>query len=104
MFDLFAPSHLLLIGIAALVFIGPKDLPRVMHMVGKWTGKARRLAGEFREGLENIEQQGQLEELRQEIAALREARQAEKELPLSITKDSVEEHCQVIAPVTAAAA
>lgn len=70
MFDLFAPSHLLLIAIAILLFVGPKDLPKFMHMVGKWTRKGRRLADEFRKGLDNMEHEGQLEELRREIAAL----------------------------------
>jgi sec-independent protein translocase protein TatB len=71
MFDLFAPSHLLLIAIAILVFVGPKDLPRFMHTVGKWTKKARRLADEFRDSLNAMEKQGELEELRKEIASLR---------------------------------
>ncbi len=71
MFDLFAPSHLLLIAIAILLFVGPKDLPKFMHAVGKWTRKARRLADDFHKSLDNMEQQGQLEELRKEISALR---------------------------------
>jgi sec-independent protein translocase protein TatB len=83
MFDLFTPSHLFLIAIAILIFIGPKDLPRFMHMAGSWTKKARDLAAEFREGLNNIEQQGKLEELRKEIAALRDSRasQLDEEVP-----------------------
>lgn len=71
MFDLFAPSHLLLIGIAVLVFIGPKDLPRFMHAVGRWTRKARGLMDEFHQGLDNMERQGELDALRKEIEALR---------------------------------
>jgi Tat protein translocase TatB subunit len=73
MFDLFAPSHLLLIALAILLFVGPKDLPKFMHMVGTWTRKGRRLADEFRDGLNKMEQQGDLDELRKEIAALRNA-------------------------------
>ena len=38
MFDI-GYSELLLIAIVALVVIGPKDLPRVMRMVGGWVGK-----------------------------------------------------------------
>ena len=44
MFDV-APTELMLVAIVALVVIGPKDLPRVLRMVGQWVGKARRVAG-----------------------------------------------------------
>ena len=41
MLDLFSWSHILIFLIVALVVIGPKDLPRFMHMAGRWMGKAR---------------------------------------------------------------
>ena len=37
MFDI-APTELLLVAIVALVVIGPKDLPRVLRVVGQWVG------------------------------------------------------------------
>ena len=37
MFDV-APTELMLVAIVALVVIGPKDLPRVLRMVGQWVG------------------------------------------------------------------
>ena len=40
MFDI-GYSELLIIGIVALVVIGPKDLPRVMRTVGNWVGRMR---------------------------------------------------------------
>lgn len=40
MFD-FSWSEILLIGVVALVVIGPKDLPRVLRTVGQWTDRAR---------------------------------------------------------------
>lgn len=57
MFDI-GWSELLVIGIVALVVIGPKELPGVLRTVGQMVGKLRRMAGEF---------QGQFQE------ALREA-------------------------------
>nr|MDP9128368.1 twin-arginine translocase TatA/TatE family subunit [Pseudomonadota bacterium] len=33
--------ELMVIGAVALVAIGPKDLPKAMHTLGKWAGKAR---------------------------------------------------------------
>ena len=61
MFDI-GWSELLVIGVVALVAIGPKELPGVLRMVGQWMGKARRMASEF---------QGQFNE------ALREAEMAD---------------------------
>jgi sec-independent protein translocase protein TatB len=46
MFDI-GWSELLVIGVVALIAIGPKELPGVLRMVGQWLGKARRMAGEF---------------------------------------------------------
>jgi sec-independent protein translocase protein TatB len=46
MFDI-GWSELLVIGVVALIAIGPKELPGVLRMVGQWIGKARRMAGEF---------------------------------------------------------
>ena len=62
MFDV-APTELLVIAIIALVVIGPKDLPRVLHTVGKWVGRARGVARHFREGLDDMVRQAELDEM-----------------------------------------
>ena len=41
MLDIAWPE-LIVVGAVALVAIGPKDLPKVMHTLGIWAGKARR--------------------------------------------------------------
>ena len=53
MFDI-AWSELALIGGVALLVIGPKDLPKVMRSMGRWTRKARLLAGEFQRNLDDM--------------------------------------------------
>ena len=35
-------SELLLLGLAALIIVGPKDLPMMMRRVGQFVGKGRR--------------------------------------------------------------
>ena len=40
-------SELLLIGIVALIAIGPKELPTVLRTLGQWMSKLRRMASEF---------------------------------------------------------
>src|ERR1700693_1645857 len=51
-------GEMVVIGIVALIAIGPKELPTVLRTLGQWMGKVRRMANEF---------QGQFQE------ALREA-------------------------------
>ena len=56
-------SELIIVAIAALIFIGPKDLPRVMRTVGQWVGKVRGMARHFTAGIENIMREAELEEM-----------------------------------------
>jgi sec-independent protein translocase protein TatB len=71
MFDLFSWSHILILLTVALVVVGPKDLPRLMHMAGKWAGKARAMANEFRKSFDEMARQAELDELRKEIEDLK---------------------------------
>lgn len=52
MFD-FGFSELVVIGVVALVVLGPTRLPGLVRKVGRWVGKARSMAREFRDQLEN---------------------------------------------------
>ena len=60
MFD-FAWSELALIAVIALVVIGPKDLPRVMRIVGQWTRRARAIAREFQGSLDQMMRESELD-------------------------------------------
>jgi sec-independent protein translocase protein TatB len=71
MFDLFSWSHIIILLVAALIIVGPKDLPRMMHMAGKWAGKARAMAAEFRKSFDEMARQAELDELRKEIEDLK---------------------------------
>ncbi|HWM62213.1 MAG TPA: Sec-independent protein translocase protein TatB, partial [Rhizomicrobium sp.] len=71
MFDLFSWSHIVILLVVALVVVGPKDLPRLMHMAGKWAGKARAMANEFRKSFDEMARQAELDELRKEIEDLK---------------------------------
>lgn len=51
MFDI-GWSELLLIGIVALIVVGPKDLPKMFRTVGQLMGKARGMAREFTRAME----------------------------------------------------
>jgi sec-independent protein translocase protein TatB len=78
-------SHILLLMVVALVVVGPKDLPRLMHKLGRWTAKARNLADQFRNSFDEMARQSELDELRKEIDALRNVK------PLAGTQQAIED-------------
>ena len=56
-------TELAVVAILALIFIGPKDLPKVMRTVGYWVGRVRGTARHFTAGIENIIREAELEEM-----------------------------------------
>jgi sec-independent protein translocase protein TatB len=66
MFD-FAWSELAVIAAVALVVIGPKDLPRVMRVAGFWVRKARAVAHEFQQSLDQMVRESELEDVRKQV-------------------------------------
>ena len=67
----FDASKLLIIGVVALVVIGPKDLPRVLRQVGQMVGKLRRMAGDFQGQFMDAMKEADLQDLRDEVAKLK---------------------------------
>lgn len=72
MLDLDA-SKLLIIGVFALLFLGPKELPRVMRQVGNAVGKMRRMANEFQGQFMDAMRESELEDLKKEMNKLQES-------------------------------
>ena len=56
-------SELIIIAIAALIFIGPKDLPQALRAVGRWIGQIRGMARHFHSGIESMIREAELEEM-----------------------------------------
>jgi len=63
--------EIVVIGIVALLVVGPKDLPILMRRVGQMVAKARGMANEFRASFDEMARQSELDELRKEVEALR---------------------------------
>ena len=60
-------SELLVIGIVALLVIGPKDLPQAFRTVGQWVGKARGLAREFQGHVDELMRESQVDDMKREF-------------------------------------
>lgn len=68
MFDV-APTEMMLVAVVALLVIGPKDLPKAMRVVGKWVGRARGIARQFRSGIDTMIRESELAEMEKQWAA-----------------------------------
>ncbi|MGE5517332.1 MAG: Sec-independent protein translocase protein TatB [Bacteroidota bacterium] len=66
MFDI-GWDEMALVAVVALIVIGPKDLPVVLRQVGRWTRKARELAGEFQRGVDDMVRESELAELKTQV-------------------------------------
>jgi sec-independent protein translocase protein TatB len=66
MFDI-GWGELVLIGIVALIAIGPKELPGALRTLGQWTGKIRRMAGEFQNQFHEAMREAELADLKKEV-------------------------------------
>src|SRR4051812_4366403 len=85
LFDIGWPE-LLLIGVVALVVIGPKDLPRALRVAGYWVRKARTLSREFQGSVEQMIREAELDEMRQDLKKATEF-DIEKEFNKTIDPD-----------------
>lgn len=70
MFD-FAWSEIALIGVVALVLIGPKDMPVAIKAVSDMVRKARKMAGEFQTHVDEMTKDTGIAEVRKQIAEIR---------------------------------
>jgi sec-independent protein translocase protein TatB len=66
MFDI-GWSELVLIGIVALIVIGPKELPTALRTAGMWMGKVRRMASEFQGQFQEAMREAEMAELKKQV-------------------------------------
>lgn len=74
MFDI-GWSEMLVIGVVALIVVGPKDLPKMFHTLGQVMGKARGMAREFQRAMDSAAKESGVGDLRKATSgqSLREA-------------------------------
>lgn len=69
MFD-FSFGELGLIVLVALLIVGPKDLPRVMHAIGRWFGQFKGMTDDFREGFKTAMREHQLHDVEKDLTEI----------------------------------
>lgn len=80
----FGWSELLIIGIVALIVVGPKDLPGMFKQLGKFTAKIRRMAREFQRAMEDAADETGVKETASSLKKMTSAR----EMGLDTVKDA----------------
>jgi sec-independent protein translocase protein TatB len=87
MFDI-TSSKLLLLGIVALIVIGPKDLPVLLRTIGKYVGIIKRQAAEFRAQFEEAVRESELDQLKKDVESMgAEAEASMREAERTVTTE-----------------
>jgi sec-independent protein translocase protein TatB len=76
MFDI-TSSKLLILGLVALIVIGPKDLPALLRTLGRYMAIIKRQAAEFRAQFDEAMREAELDQLKQEVETLGHAAESE---------------------------
>ncbi|VFU08397.1 Sec-independent protein translocase protein TatB [Methylocella tundrae] len=84
MFD-FDAGKLIIIGIVALIVIGPKELPRVLRQLGQAVGKMRRMAAEFQGQFMEAMREADMADVKADVEKL--AQSAKVDIPFNPLAD-----------------
>ena len=69
--------ELLVVAVAALLFVGPKELPGLMRTVGRFIGKVRAYTRHFTAGIDAVVREAEMEEMEKQWKAQNAAIMAE---------------------------
>jgi sec-independent protein translocase protein TatB len=87
MFDI-SWTEFLLIGVVALIFIGPKELPAVLRTVGQWTRRIRSMAADFQGQFQEAMREAEMADLKKQVDDI--AHDVKSYDPLKEVRSSVE--------------
>ena len=87
MFDI-SWTEFLLIGVVALIVIGPKELPAVMRTMGQWTRKVRGMATEFQNQFQEAMREAEMADLKKQVDDM--ARDVKDIDPLKGVREDIE--------------
>ncbi len=70
MFDI-GGLELLILGVVAIIVVGPKDLPTLLRRIGKMVAKARNMASEFKTHFDDVADQEEFKEIREGLESVK---------------------------------
>jgi len=62
--------ELMVIGVVALIVVGPKDLPEMFRQLGRFTAKLRQMGREFSKAMEQAAKESGVDEVRKDLKAV----------------------------------
>jgi sec-independent protein translocase protein TatB len=83
MFDI-GWSELIIIGVVALIVIGPRDLPDLFRTLGRFTAKLRSMARDFQRAMESAADQAGVKDVAKDLKSMTSS----KNLGLDAVKDA----------------
>lgn len=95
MFDI-TSSKFLILGIVALLVIGPKDLPAVLRTIGKYVGIIKKHAAEFRAQFDDAMRETELDQIRKDVEKIgQEAEASVRAAETSVSSEFTEAQASV---------
>lgn len=70
MFDI-GWSELMVLGVIALIVVGPKELPALLRTIGRYAGILRRQAAEFRGHFDQAMREAELDQLKKDLTGFK---------------------------------
>jgi sec-independent protein translocase protein TatB len=103
MFDFgLSMGELMVIALVALIVVGPKDLPRMLRMLGRFVTKLRGMAGEFQRHLDSAIREAGIDEVKKEMTNFTATADINKHMTDEFRKQSSEIKSMIDAPAKAA--
>lgn len=72
-------TEILIIGVVALIVVGPKDLPRMFRTLGQYAGKMRGMAREFQRSMDDAAREADLNEFKDIGQSLNDVRKIQSD-------------------------
>jgi sec-independent protein translocase protein TatB len=87
MFDL-SSSKLLILGLVALIVVGPKELPLLLRTLGKYVAMIRRQAAEFRTQFDDAMRESELDTVKKDLENVgRDFEKTVRDAEMSVEKE-----------------
>jgi len=67
----FGFAEMVVLALLAIIVVGPKDLPKLMRTLGQFMAKMRAMGQEFKDAFDDMDADGEIKAMRQEIEELK---------------------------------